>query len=120
MPLAVDGRSAAFTVSRRVTASGWCHLRAEGAPGERFPMDVSYVQAFTNPVWLLAGDEPIRDAGAADYALRWIDKLQDMADAWPGWRSSRERAHVFAQFDEAREVYRRFARESTGPAASRQ
>ncbi len=119
VPLSADGRSAAFTVGRRVTGSGWCHLRAEGAPDRRFPMDVTYVQAFTNPVWLLAGDQPIRDATAAEYALRWIDKLQDMADAWPGWRSERERAHVFAQFDEAREVYRRFARESAGSAVAR-
>ncbi len=119
VPLGVDGRSAAFTVGRRVTDSGWCHLRAEGAPAERFPMDVTYVQAFTNPVWLLVGDEPIRDADAADYALRWIDRLQEMADEWPGWRAERERAHVFAQFDEAREVYRGFARESTGAAAPR-
>ena len=115
--LDADRRSAAFTVGRPVRDSGWCHLRAEGAVAERFPMDVTYVQAFTNPVWLLVGDRPIRDATAAEYALGWIDRLQGMADAWPGWRSARERAHVFAQFDEAREVYRRFARESAGTAA---
>ena len=112
VPLDADRRSAAFTAGRPVRDSGWCHLRAEGAAAERFPMDVTYVQAFTNPVWLLVGDRPIRDAAAAEYALAWIDRLQGMADAWPGWRSERERAHVFAQFDEAREVYRRFARES--------
>ena len=116
-PLGVGGRSAAFTVSRRVTGSGWCHLRAEGAPADRFPMDVAYVQAFTNPVWLRVGGQPVRDAASAAYALRWIDRLQELADAWPGWRAPRERAHVFAQFDEAREVYRRFARESAGAGA---
>ena len=77
------------------------------------------MQAFTNPVWLLVGDRPIRDGTAAEYALDWIDRLQGMAEAWPGWRSARERAHVFAQFDEAREVYRRFARESAGSASAR-
>jgi hypothetical protein len=35
-----------------------------------------------------------------------------MADVWPGWRAEKERTHVFAQFDEAREVYRRFAAEA--------
>ena len=75
-------------------------------------MDVAYVQAFTNPVWIQVGGQPIRNRAAADYALQWIDKLQEMADAWPGWRAEKERAHVFAQFDEARDVYRRFARES--------
>ena len=118
-PLRASRRWAALTVRHRVTASGWCHLRAEGAPAERFPMDVAWVQAFTNPVWLLAGGRPVRDADAAGYALRWIDKLQDLADAWPGWRSGRERAHVFAQFDEARAVYRRFAREDAAAAPRR-
>jgi hypothetical protein len=63
-------------------------------------------------VWLEVDGQPIRNGASADYALRWIDKLQQMADAWPGWRAEKERAHVFAQFDEAREVYRRFVRES--------
>ena len=75
------------------------------------------MQAFTNPVWLRVGGQPVRDAAAAAYALRWIDRLQELADAWPGWRAPRERAHVFAQFNEAREVYRRFARESAGAGA---
>ena len=107
-----DGRTAQLRMRHRITRSGWCHLRAEGATGNRYPMDVAYVQAFTNPVWLQVGDQPVRNRAAADYALRWIDKLQEMADAWPGWRAEKERAHVFAQFDEARDVYRRFARES--------
>ncbi|MEE2637626.1 MAG: CehA/McbA family metallohydrolase [Acidobacteriota bacterium] len=112
VPVGDNGRSVRFALRQRVTRSGWCHLRAEGIPEERFPMDVTYVQAFTNPVWLEVGEQPIRNADAADYALRWIDKLQEMADAWPGWRSDHERAHVFAQFDEARETYRGFAAES--------
>ena len=112
-PVNGDGREVRFRTRLQVRESGWCHLRAEGATGDRFPMDVAYVQAFTNPVWIQVGDRPVRDADAADYALRWIDTLQEMADAWPGWRAEKERAHVFAQFDEAREVYRRFAREAT-------
>jgi hypothetical protein len=35
-----------------------------------------------------------------------------MAEAWPGWRSDREREHVFAQFDEARAIYEEFAAEA--------
>ena len=111
-PVGGDRRLAQFRMRQRVDNSGWCHLRAEGATGDRFPMDVAYVQGFTNPVWIQVGDQRARSAEAADYALRWIDTLQGMADAWPGWRAEKERAHVFAQFDEAREVYRRFARES--------
>ena len=42
---------------------------------------------------------------------------QRQAEAWPGWRSPRERAHVYAQFDEARAVYKRFATEAPGAGA---
>ena len=112
VPVGGDGRTAQLRMRHRITRSGWCHLRAEGATGDRYPMDVAYVQAFTNPIWLQVGNQPARNRAAADYALQWIDKLQEMADAWPGWRAEKERAHVFAQFDEARDVYRRFARES--------
>ena len=97
-----------------LSGSGWIHLRVEGGREDRWPLDTSYPQAFTNPVWVTVGGRPIRSAAAADYAIRWIDKLQAMADEWPGWRSERERAHVFAQFEEAREVYRRRGAEAAG------
>ena len=100
------GRSLDFSYELDVERSGWCHLRTEGDPEDRFPLDVAYAQAFTNPVWFSVGDEPIRNPQSVDYALQWIDKLQDLADAWPGWRSESERAHVFAQFEQARDVYR--------------
>ena len=120
VPLGTDGRSAAFTVGRRVTESGWCHLRAEGAPAERFPMDVSYVQAFTNPVWLVAGDEPVPGRGprpttpcaGSTGCRRW-------RTSGPAGGPSGNAPTSSPQFDEAREVYRGFARESTGAAAPR-
>ncbi len=112
VPLDADRRSAAFELEIEIERSGWCHLRAEGNPDERAPLDVRYVQAFTNPIWFTVGEQPIRDADAAEYGMRWIDRLRAMADIWPGWRSERERAHVFAQFDEARRIYERFAGEA--------
>ena len=118
VPLRADRRSAAFALDLRVDRSGWCHLRAEGRPSERGPLDVRYAQAFTNPIWITVGEQPIRDAAAAEYGMRWIDRLRTLADDWPGWRSERERAHVFAQFDEARRVYERFAAEAP-PAGPR-
>ena len=107
-PLGENQQSSGFTLTHRTSDSEWCHLRAEGNPAERFPMDVSYVQGFTNPVWISVGNQPIRNAEAARYALQWIDTLQAMADAWPGWRAEDERTHVFAQFEDARDVYRQF------------
>ena len=92
------------------------HVRAEGAPAERFPLDTGYPQAFTNPVWVIVGNAAVRDRASAEYALKWIDRLQALADAWPGWRSQKEKDHVYAQFEEARQVYRRFAAEDAATA----
>ncbi|MDP6651490.1 MAG: CehA/McbA family metallohydrolase [Gammaproteobacteria bacterium] len=105
-PVRGDGTSLDISYELDIERSGWCHLRTEGSNDERFPMDVGYVQAFTNPVWFQAGDLPIRNSESASYALQWIDKLQELAEAWPGWRSEGEKDHVFGQFDEARRVYR--------------
>jgi hypothetical protein len=68
-------------------------------------------------VWITVGNEPVRSAAAADYCLQWIDQLQQQAEAWPGWRSQREKAHVYAQFDEARAIYRQ--RRAEAAAAGR-
>jgi len=105
-PLGSNRNSLDIHYQLNIQRSGWCHLRTEGSSEERFPYDVAYVQAFTNPVWFQVGDTPIENPQSAAYAIRWIDKLQQMADQWPGWRSEKERAHVFAQFEQARQVYR--------------
>jgi len=118
IPLDSARTSAAFSTTLRVTKSGWYHLRAEGSARERYPLDALYAQAFTNPIWISVGGRPVRDRASADYALKWIDMLQIMADAWPGWDSTTEKAHVFAQFDRARAVYRRLAREASPPPAA--
>ena len=112
IPLSGDRRSVAFEVDLQIDRSGWCHLRAEGHPSERAPLDVRYAQAFTNPIWITVGGRPVRDAASAEYGMRWIDRLRAMADEWPGWRSDREREHVFSQFDAARAIYEEFAAEA--------
>jgi TolB protein len=117
IPLAADRKKAQLTKTLRVSRSGWYHLRAQGNPKERYPLDSFYAQAFTNPVWVTVGDEPVRSAAAASYCLEWIDKLQQLAQAWPGWRSQKEQDHVYAQLDEARAVYRKFLQEATAVPA---
>lgn len=112
IPLSADKKSADFKKAVPVRKSGWYHLRAEGGPAERYPLDASYAQAFTNPIWVTVGGEAVRSRPAAEYSLQWIDKLQTMAAAWPGWRSQKEKDHVFAQFEEARKIYRRLASEA--------
>lgn len=113
IPLTGDRKSLDFTRTLKATNSGWYHLRAEGAQKERYPLDADYAQGFTNPVWVSVGDQPVRSKAAADYSVKWIDMLQAMADKWPGWRSDKEKAHVFAQFEEARQIYRKRAAEAS-------
>jgi hypothetical protein len=110
--LSPDRKTADFAKTIQATKSGWYHLRVEGSPASRFPLDTAYPQGFTNPIWIIVGNAPVRDRASAEYSLRWIDKLQSMAEAWPGWRSQKEKHHVYAQFEEARQVYRRFAAEA--------
>jgi hypothetical protein len=107
-PLSGERNRFDLTKSYPVRESGWFHLRAEGSPEERFPLDASYAQAFTNPVWVTVDGKPVRNRASAEYSIQWIDKLRAMAEAWPGWRSQKEKDHVFAQFDEARRIYQGF------------
>jgi hypothetical protein len=54
--------------------------------------------------------QPIRDRASAEYFVRWIDRLTEMAAAHPGWRSDKEKAHVLGQFAEARAIYQERAK----------
>ncbi|HUU33163.1 MAG TPA: CehA/McbA family metallohydrolase, partial [Vicinamibacterales bacterium] len=112
IPFTGNRTSLTFARTLKVTRSGWYHLRAEGAPADRFPLDADYAQGFTNPVWISVGGAPVRSTAAAGYSIKWIDALREMAEAWPGWRSQKERDHVFAQFDEAKAIYQQRAAEA--------
>ncbi len=92
-----------------VTESGWYAMYAEGAPYAL--LDAEWPQALTNCIRVYVGDGKIRNKASAEYFIRWVDKLEGMGRAYPFWRSEREKAHVFAQFEEARKVYRALAAE---------
>jgi hypothetical protein len=110
IPLSSDKRSATFHEWVTLKRSGWFSLTAEGPPASH-PIDANYPQAATSPIRVYVGEQKIRNRQSADYFIRWIDKLQIMAEAWPGWRSQAEKDHVFSQFSEARQIYQRLARE---------
>ncbi|HUG44688.1 MAG TPA: CehA/McbA family metallohydrolase [Acidobacteriota bacterium] len=112
IPFQGDRTSLEYETAFSFDRSGWIHVRAEGSPDESFPLDAAYAQAFSNPVWIHAGGAPPRDPDAARYCLLWVDRLEELAEAWPSWRSDRERERVFSQFEEAREVYRRFIQDA--------
>jgi TolB protein len=88
----------------QVEKSGWYSLRAVGS-ASTFPVENTRPLAVTNPIYVITGTQPIRDRAAAEYFVKWIDVLTDMARAHPGWRSETEKAHVLGQFKEAREIF---------------
>ena len=96
--------SITFSHTAHVSKSAWFSLRAVGAP-RTFPVENTRPLAVTNPVYVIAGGQPIRDKASADYFVRWIDVLTGMAEKHPGWRSDKEKAHVLGQFKEARDIY---------------
>ena len=109
-----DRRHAEFETEIPITASGWYTLQAS-ADNQSHPIEQRRPMATTNPVYVLVGDQPIRSKESADYFVEWIEKLTEMADEHPGWRSDAEREHVLAQFDHARELYVQRGLEATAP-----
>jgi len=100
----MPGLQASYEKEINVTESGWYTLQAEGTRNTH-PIDDRYPLATTQPVRVYVGDQPIRNKDSARYFVRWIDRLIEMADAHPGWRSQQERDHVLGQFRDARAVY---------------
>ncbi|MGH9720369.1 MAG: CehA/McbA family metallohydrolase [Bryobacteraceae bacterium] len=96
-----------FREEVEVSESCWLSLYVEGPPFRY--LDAEFPQAATNVIRIEVGGARIRKTEAAQYFTRWIDKLRPMADAWPWWRSEKERAHVLGQFDQARGVYQKLA-----------
>ena len=109
--LAEAGRRAQVDVPIEVNSSGWYSVRAIG-PARSFPVENTRPQAVTNPVYVIVNNQPIRDRASAEYFVKWIDRLTQMATEHPGWRSEREKAHVIGQFAEARAIYVKRAAEA--------
>jgi hypothetical protein len=87
----------------RVTESGWYAFYVEG-PEYKW-LDAEYPQALTNAIRVYVASQPIRNPASAEYFIQWVAKLRALAEQWPWWRSDKEKAHVYAQFDEATRVY---------------
>jgi TolB protein len=112
IPLSGDRRSVDYRRKLRVDQSRWFHVRAEGTREESHPLDTGFAQGFTNPIWVTVAGRPVRDLASAQYSIRWIELLEELAGAHPGWRSEWEREHVLAQFREAKAIYAKFAEEA--------
>jgi hypothetical protein len=110
IPLDKDGKSATFREVAPVNESAWFSLYSEGLSNGA--LDGEFPQAATNVIRVYAGDSKIRNRASAEYFLRWMDKLNTMANEWPWWRSEGERDRVLSDFAEARRVYEGLAREA--------
>ena len=107
-----DGQSlVSIEETLEVGESGWFGLTATGPRSSPF-LETGYPMAATNAIRVYVGDGKIRSRRSAEYFMRWIDGLKQQAEEWPDWRSSEERAHVLGQFDQARGIYERLAREA--------
>ena len=104
VPPTGDRRHGIFEKTLSVTESGWYSMRAIG-PARTHPVENTRPQAVTNPIYVYVGGRPIRSKESSDYFVRWMDKLKTMVEQHPGWRSDKEKQHVLAQIQEARDVY---------------
>ena len=111
IPLRDGGLSGATRKHLTVRRSGWYTLRAT-THGPVPPVDDVRLHGETGAIFVYCGDEPIRSEADAEYFIRWIEDIARQAREHPGWRSDRERQHVLAQFEAAREVFVQRAREA--------
>ncbi|MBT5874746.1 MAG: CehA/McbA family metallohydrolase, partial [Candidatus Latescibacteria bacterium] len=109
IPLKEGVTDGVFIQQIGVRESGWYTLHVESEEAAH-PIDDGYPQASTNAIRVYVGDQPIRSPESARYFVRWIDRLMEMAEAHPGWRSDKERGSVMDQFMQARQVYEVLAR----------
>ena len=113
IPVSDSGRAGRLRKRIPVESSGWYTLRAS-TEKPVFPVDDSRLYAETGPIYVYAGDQPIRSAEDARYFMDWVDDVARQARAHPGWRSASEREHVLSQFEAARKVFEERASEAAG------
>jgi hypothetical protein len=104
IPLRGDRTRARDSVSIPVNASGWYVLRAYSDSAEMPVLDL-YPFASTSPIYVNVNDAPIRSAEDAEFFVRWIGRLEQVADTSTAWNTPAERATVLRAFADARSVF---------------
>lgn len=98
-----DRKTIEVALDLDVDSSGWIAARVLG-PLQHGAMD-SYLFAHTNPVFVIADDQPIRSTEDAAFFVDWIDQMIGEIDEMAGWNDLDHKAQVLATFREARAVY---------------
>lgn len=102
-PLLEESVSLAFEPQR----SGWIAARAIfTAP------DGHLRQAHTSPVYLSVDGKPTASKADAEYMIRWIDRLMQVAEKPGRYKTDAERSQVQAIYRQARQKYQDIARQA--------
>jgi len=115
VPLPAGATRADVSIRLPVTGSAWFTLRAWSARAAEPVLDI-YPFATTSPIYVTVAGRPIRDAAAARYFARWIDRLEQAAGAHPGWNDDREKKEVLSRLAAAKSVFLRRAAEAASPS----
>jgi hypothetical protein len=112
-----DRLSVAFEAPVRIPRSTWVAVRADGP---RHPMLISGnpLAAYSSPVYLHVGDEPIASATDAKFFIAWIEKLWQLVDARGRWSAPSHRQYVRGLFRRAQDVYQGIAAKDHVPVPS--
>ncbi len=87
--------------------SGWVAARAIfTAPDGRLR------QAHTSPVYITVDEKPTASKADAEYMIRWIDRLVQVADKPGRYKTDEERSQVQALYQQARQKYQDIARQA--------
>jgi TolB protein len=104
IPLAGNRTAVSTSVTIHARESGWYLLRAR-AERPAYPVLDMYPYATTSPIYVTAGDQPIRSRKDAEYFIAWIDRLRTGALAHRDWNSEAEKAHSLDLIQRAREEF---------------
>jgi hypothetical protein len=102
--LAGDSTMATVDTTIAVERSGWYTLRAWSTRARHPVLDI-YPFATTSPIYIRVAGEPVRSPEAAEYFVRWIDRLDSLARASTAWNSAPERDATLRKLAEARKVF---------------
>ena len=88
----------------KVKGAGWMVLHTwSDAPNEDLT-DI-YPYASTNPIFVGTGKQQFRSKAAADYFIKWINRIDAKAQALTTWRSDDERKTVLNDIANAKKFY---------------
>ena len=94
-----------ITMELAPTRSGWIAARAISTAPDGRPR-----QAHTSPIYVRVDGKPTASKKDAEYMVRWIDRLAEIARTPGRYPSDDQRSGVLTTFQEARGVYEAIAR----------